>query len=236
MTRLADLWWRLVSFGFCLLYGELSFTYDLVSWIVSLGAWRDWQRCALEHLPVPEAGTVLELAHGTGHLQVDLRRRNYAAIGLDASPWMGRRAHATMRRAGMQADLFQAQAQQLPLPAASLAAVLSTFPTDFIVYEATLREVYRTLKPGGVLVIVPSAELRTLKPGGVLVIVPSAELTGHGLLARFLEWLYRVTGQRDGNVQHFADRIVAHGFDVAVVPHVLQRSRAEVIVAHRRGI
>lgn len=219
MTRLADLWWCLVSFGFRLLYGELSFTYDLVSWIVSLGAWRDWQRCALEHLPVPEAGTVLELAHGTGHLQVDLRRRNYAAIGLDASPWMGRRAHATMRRAGMQADLFQAQAQQLPLPAASLAAVLSTFPTDFIVYEATLREVYRTLKPGG-----------------VLVIVPSAELTGHGLLARFLEWLYRVTGQRDGNVQHFADRIVAHGFDVAVVPHVLQRSRAEVIVAHRRGI
>lgn len=219
MTRLADLWWRLVSFGFRLLYGELSFTYDLVSWVVSLGAWRDWQRCALEHLPVPEAGTVLELAHGTGHLQVDLRRRNYAAIGLDASPWMGRRAHATMRRAGMQADLFQAQAQQIPLPAASLAAVLSTFPTDFIVYEATLREVYRTLKPGG-----------------VLVIVPSAELTGHGLLARFLEWLYRVTGQRDGNVQHFADRITAHGFDVAVVPHVLQRSRAEVIVAHRRGI
>lgn len=219
MTRIADLWWRLVSFGFRLLYGELSFTYDLVSWIVSLGAWRDWQRCALEHLPASGAGIVLELAHGTGHLQVELRRRNYAVVGLDASPWMARRALATMRRAGMHADLFQAQAQQLPLPAASLAAVLSTFPTDFIAHENTLREVYRTLKPGG-----------------VLVIVPSAELTGSGLLARFLEWLYWVTGQRGGNVQSFADRIAAHGFDVAVVPHVLRNSRAKVIVARRLGI
>lgn len=219
MTRLADLWWRLVSFGFRLLYGELSFTYDLVSWIVSLGAWRDWQRCVLDHLPAPGAGIVLELAHGTGHLQVELRRRNYAAIGLDASPWMGGRARATMRRAGMQADLFQAQGQQLPLPAASVAAVLSTFPTEFIVHEATLREVYRTLKPGG-----------------VLVIVPSAELTGSGLLARFLEWLYQVTGQRGGSLQHFVDRIAARGFDVAVVPHVLKRSRVEVVVARRVGI
>lgn len=216
MTRLADLWWRLVSFGFRLLYGELSFIYDLVSWIVSLGAWRDWQHCALEHLPAPEAGIVLELAHGTGHLQVELQMRNYTAIGMDVSSWMGRRALATTRHSGMQADLFQSQAQHLPLPATSLAAVLSTFPTDFIAHENTLREVYRTLKPGG-----------------VLVIVPSAELTGHGLLARFLEWLYQVTGQRQGSVQHFANRIAAHGFEVAIVPHVLQRSRAEVVVARR---
>ena len=66
-------WWALVTFGFRLLYNEMAFTYDWVSWIVSLGQWRAWQRSALEHITAPPGTRVLELAHGTGNMQIDLR-------------------------------------------------------------------------------------------------------------------------------------------------------------------
>jgi hypothetical protein len=59
MKQLTGLWWRLVRFGFRLLYNEMAFTYDAVSAVVSLGEWRSWQRAALNFLPplsAPRAG------------------------------------------------------------------------------------------------------------------------------------------------------------------------------------
>jgi hypothetical protein len=50
MRSAPSLWWRLVRFGFRLLYNEFAFSYDLVSKVVSLGAWRCWQQSALKHL------------------------------------------------------------------------------------------------------------------------------------------------------------------------------------------
>ena len=64
-------WRSLLRFGFRLLYHELAWTYDLVSRVVSLGQWRTWQRTALEHLAARRGDPILELAHGTGDLQID---------------------------------------------------------------------------------------------------------------------------------------------------------------------
>ncbi len=36
------LWVGLIKFGFRLLYQEMAWTYDWVSWLVSLGEWRRW--------------------------------------------------------------------------------------------------------------------------------------------------------------------------------------------------
>ena len=84
------LWWSLVRFGFRLLYNEMAFTYDWVSWLVSFGQWRRWQRAALRYLNARPDELVLELAHGTGSLHLDMRARGYRTIGLDLSPYMGR--------------------------------------------------------------------------------------------------------------------------------------------------
>lgn len=215
------LWWRLVGFGFRLLYNELAFTYDLVSKIVSLGAWRCWQRTALKHLAEPGDLPVLELAHGTGDLQIDLQNAGYATIGYDLSPHMGRIAGAKLRRNGLSARLVRGKAQTLPFATGGFAAVVSTFPTDFIIAPQTLREVWRVLARDG-----------------AFVVVPSGTLTGTGFIVRFIEWLYRITGQRDGDgdgpLEALMDHIRGFGFEVTMQAEECPRSRALVIIARKK--
>ncbi len=220
MERFEGLWWRSVAFGFRLLYNELAFTYDTVSSVVSLGVWRCWVRAALAHLE--HESPVLELAHGTGNLQIDLHEAGYRAIGYDLSAGMGRIAQAKLARHGIEARLTRGRAQQLPFPNAIFASVVSTFPTDFIGKRETVSEVYRVLKPGG-----------------LFVIVPNAQLTGADVSVKGLEWLYRITGQRGGGAQGEStapmDAFVKlfAPFEVKVVTEPCPRSVVTVIVARK---
>ena len=96
-------WWQLVRLGFRLLYNESAWTYDTVSWLVSLGAWREWQRSGIKYLNGVGAGPALEVAHGTGNLQIDLAAAGYSACGIDLSHHMG----AITREKYMSSQYFQ---------------------------------------------------------------------------------------------------------------------------------
>src|SRR5262249_48944322 len=157
----------------------LAWTYDLVSWIVSAGQWRAWQRSALPFLP---GRPVLEVAHGTGNLLLDLLSLGLEPVGLDLSPAMSRIAGAKLkRRLGsrtLPAPLVRGSVAALPFATGSLSSVVSTFPTDFIVQDAVIGEFYRVLRPSG-----------------AFVCVPAAQITGPALTDRWAAWLFRVTGQ-----------------------------------------
>ena len=84
-------WVRLVALGFHLLYHELAWTYDMVSWLVSFGAWRKWQQSALPYVRGP---AVLELGHGPGHILVQLAGAGYTVVGLDRSHANGTNRYA----------------------------------------------------------------------------------------------------------------------------------------------
>ncbi len=216
--RPAALYWRLIRFGFRLLYNEMAFTYDLVSWGVSLGEWRRWQRAALKHLNVQPGARVLELAHGTANLQIDLRTVGLEPVGIDLSRAMGRIAYRKLRRYRIAPRLAQARAQALPFPGESFEAIVSTFPTEFIIDSATLAEVYRVLKPGR-----------------RLVFVPNGQLTGGGLARQGLELAYRVTGQRSPWPPGIEERFHAAGFTLSQAVEPGRFSIAQVIIAQKAG-
>ncbi len=218
MERLLNLWRKLVRFGFRLLYNEMAFTYDAVSTIVSLGEWRSWQRAALRHLDAKSSGLILELAHGTGNLQIDLIQAGYQTVGYDLSPYMGRIARAKLLRQGFAARLVRGKAQQLPFPSGQFRAVISTFPTDFIFAPATLQEINRILQTDG-----------------QLIIVPNGILTGGGMGEAGLELLYRITGQRGEQNPTITDFFRQYGFEATVHEERCKRSVAQVIIARKKA-
>ncbi len=223
-----NLWIGLLRFGFRLLYYELAWTYDLVSWLVSLGEWRRWQQAAL---PFVQGPVVLELGQGPGHVLAALQQAGFTVWGVDLSPFMGRRARRKMQKHGLPASLIQAQAQALPLPTAVCHTVLATFPTEYIVDPQTLAAVHRVLVGNG-----------------RLIAVPEGHLTGRSSLHRLIDWLFRITGQRDGafsvddaaNWPHpdlwepFRQRFVAAGFQLRIEQITLLRSVATVFIAEKR--
>jgi len=205
---------RLVERAFHLLYHELAWSYDAVSWAVSLGHWKAWTMAALPFLPGPR---VLELGHGPGHVLAALATRGDSPIGLDLSPQMGRMA--ARRWPGHRPPLVRGRAQALPFAAGTFDGALATFPTSYILAPETLAAVYGVLRPGG-----------------CLVVVPEARLLGRGSLVRFIEWLYEVTGQQSAPTvanNAWTRRFAGTGFAVAVHHVVLSASVVTVVVATR---
>ncbi|MBI5829175.1 MAG: methyltransferase domain-containing protein [Chloroflexi bacterium] len=210
----------LLRAAFHLLYNPFAFSYDFVSWAVSIGQWRQWQRQSLPHI----VGTrLLELAHGTGNLQIDLARAGHRSIALDRSPHMGRIAKHKLATRHLRPPFVRAGAQALPFPAGHFTTLLTTFPSDFIAEPATARECWRVLAPGGRLIIVPAAR-----------IVPAH------LADTLALWLFKLTGQSaPPDPEQWAARLTRPyhetGFQTRVATTTLPRSLVWIILADKPG-
>jgi len=220
---LIHVWNTLIRFAFRLLYNELAWTYDLVSWLVSRGQWRDWQRAALQFVAGRD---VLEVGHGPGHMLLALQNARYDVVGLDVSPSMGRQAR---RRTQRTVPLVRGRVQNLPFGTAVFDTILATFPTEYVVDPATL-----------------AAAARVLRANGRFVIVPEGHLTGRGPLNQFIEWLFAITGQRSVPAagereaetavwQQYLPRFQAAGFQVEIQTIDLPRSRVTIFIARKEN-
>lgn len=214
MVVLNFLRWALRVF-FRLLYNEMAFTYDWVSWTVSVGQWSSWQSAALPYVTGPR---VLEVAHGPGHLLAALAERGDAPVGFDLSPYMGRQAQRRLRARGWgTVPLARGYAQFLPFASGIFTSVLSTFPTEFIVDGRVIAEFYRVLAPGG-----------------RVVFVPTAVITSGAISDRLAKKLFQITGQSsDDWFEPFIKRYEAAGFTARVESVRLPRSVVTVVIAEK---
>ncbi len=207
---------KLLGLFFHLLYHPFAWTYDLVAALVSLGRWRGWVLQAVPYLN----GRVLEIGFGPGHLQVAINEAGLEAFGLDESRQMARQARRRLRRGGYPVQLVNGYAQILPFPSDAFDCVAATFPSEYIFEPQTLAEIRRLLRPGG-----------------KLVLIPSAWITGQGWLPRLAAGLFRLTGQAAALEQvlpGIKQRIAQSGFEVRHELVELSGSRVLVIVADKQ--
>lgn len=139
------------------LYHELAWRYDLVSTVVSAGGWDAWHRLALAEVQrsqLPAAAPLLEIGFGTGALLAAARKDGLPIIGLELSQAMHAVTTARLTSRAVEAPRVRASATDIPFHNGCFGAVISTFPSSYILDNGTLRECARVLYDGGALIIV----------------------------------------------------------------------------------
>jgi len=203
--------------AFRLLYHEMAWSYEAVAWVVSLGLWRQWREAAIDYLP-PQ-GRVLEIGAGSGVLAIQIARHGRDVIALDRSPHMLRNATARLRRSARgprPVRLLRAHAGNLPFKGECFAAVVSTFPTEYIFAPEILHEA-----------------ARVLWPGGCFVIVPSAVFVGASLPQRAARGLFNVTGQSPAWIEPLRLALCRHGFEGVASEKAVDGSRVAVVTGRK---
>jgi ubiquinone/menaquinone biosynthesis C-methylase UbiE len=112
----------------------------------------------VEETLIAPGHTVLDLGCGTGTLAVLIKQRYPQAhvVGLDIDPRVLEQAARKARGAGLQLDFTQASGGALPYPSAHFDRVVSSLMLHHLSREQkerALSEVWRVLKPDGLLCV-----------------------------------------------------------------------------------
>jgi demethylmenaquinone methyltransferase / 2-methoxy-6-polyprenyl-1,4-benzoquinol methylase len=140
------------------LFAGIASDYDQWAQLLSFGQDARWHDVMVERLAAALAdstGRVLDVATGTAAVAVAIARRYGCRVtGIDQSTSMLRRGAQRVAAAGLddRIDLVHARAESLPIPDASFDAVTHTYLLRYVDDPAaTLAELARVLRPGGVM-------------------------------------------------------------------------------------
>ena len=137
------------------LFAGLPRRYDILAELLSFGQNRRWRRAMVDHAVEAQPALVLDVATGTAGVATQLVARTEAqVIGIDLSEPMLRYGAAKIERAdlGDRIHLVIGNAVQLPFPDAEFDALTFTYLLRYVDdARATLHELARVVKPGGVI-------------------------------------------------------------------------------------
>jgi len=137
------------------LFTTLPKHYNLLAEVLSLGQNRRWRTAMVDHVVAGSPRAILDVACGPCGVTMQLARRTSATVvGLDLTQSMlvqGRR-NVDAARLGDRIKLVAGRAEQLPFADVSFDALTFTYLLRYVDDpQATLIEMARVLRPGGVM-------------------------------------------------------------------------------------
>jgi demethylmenaquinone methyltransferase/2-methoxy-6-polyprenyl-1,4-benzoquinol methylase len=137
------------------LFDGLPRRYDLLAEILSFGQNGRWRRRLVTHIAAGQPQAILDVATGTAGVAIALTRRTGASVtGIDLTESMLARGRERVHAAGLDAriSLQAGRAEDLPFPNDSFDALSFTYLLRYVGDPtATMAELARVLRPGGVL-------------------------------------------------------------------------------------
>jgi demethylmenaquinone methyltransferase/2-methoxy-6-polyprenyl-1,4-benzoquinol methylase len=138
------------------LFRRLPSRYDLLAEVLSLGQNGRWREELVRHASGVNPDRVLDVATGTAGVAITMAGRSDARIvGIDVSEEMMAIGRRRVEAAGLQPriELQAARAEDLPFGDAAFDAVSFTYVLRYVIDPAaTIAELARVLRPGGVMV------------------------------------------------------------------------------------
>lgn len=136
------------------LFDGLPQRYDLLEETLSFGQNRRWRTAMVDAIAAGKPRRVLDVATGTAGVALMLAARTGAEVtGVDLTEEMLRRGRSRVSAAGeRRIRLAVARAEQLPFDDGAFDALTFTYLLRYVADPAaTLRELVRVVRPGGVV-------------------------------------------------------------------------------------
>lgn len=115
----------------------------------------------ISHFPFEPGMRVLEVGCGTGRTAGCLARLGCEVTALEPRPLMLEKAERRFRKEGVPVNLIEGTAEAIPLESGRFDRVVAESVTVFTDAARSVKEYYRVLKPGGLLL---DRELLAAKP------------------------------------------------------------------------
>ena len=140
------------------MFDNIAPDYDKLNHILSLNIDKGWRKKAVRKLvDTDEPLKVLDVACGTGDFTIEIAQKvgkGSEVIGVDISEGMMAVGREKIKKAGVSAELFVADCEDLPYADNTFDRISVGFGVrNFEHLELGLSQMYRVLTPGGKLVI-----------------------------------------------------------------------------------
>jgi demethylmenaquinone methyltransferase/2-methoxy-6-polyprenyl-1,4-benzoquinol methylase len=178
------------------MFDSVADSYDRTNDLLSFGQDRLWRKKVLEAVNPVSGQIVLDLAAGTGSSSIVFAKPGVKVIASDFSEGMlavGRTRHPEL-------EFVYADATKLPFGDSSVDAVTISFGLRNVVDpKKALTEMFRVLKPGGVVVICEFSHVRTPVVGSLY----------RWYLANILPSLSKLLAKNKGAYDYLSESIAA---------------------------